>query len=56
MHQGDLTEGEVRWTCDACLKSFVLAAGEVPAECPQGHRNDDPELNAGAVATEVEAE
>jgi hypothetical protein len=54
--QADLAEGEVRWLCDACLKSFVLPAGQVPAECPNGHRNDDAELNQGAVATQNESE
>ena len=54
--QDDLMEGEVRWLCDACIKPFILPAGETPTECPNGHKIDDPELNTGAVATEVETE
>ena len=54
--QDDLLEGEVRWTCDACIKSWVLPAGEEPTECPNGHKADDTELNTGGVATEDEAE
>jgi hypothetical protein len=55
-NQDDLQEGEVRWLCDACIKSFVLPAGEEPTECPNGHRVDDAELSTGAVAAEAEAE
>ena len=55
-NQDDLQEGEVRWLCDACIKSFVLPAGEEPTECPNGHHVDDAELSTGAVATEADVE
>ncbi len=55
-NQEDLTEGEVRWLCDACIKPFIMPAGEEPTECPNGHRIDDPDLNTGAAAVEGEAE
>ncbi len=55
-NQDDLTEGEVRWLCDACIKPFIMPAGAEPSECPNGHRIDDPDLNTGADAAEAETE
>ncbi len=55
-NQTDLPEGQVRWLCDACIKPFLVPAGEQPTECPNGHRIDDPDLNTGAVATEGQTE
>jgi hypothetical protein len=55
-NQDDLTQGEVRWVCDACIKSFLMPAGEEPTECPNGHRVDDPDLNTGGSAAEAETE
>lgn len=40
-------EGEVRWFCSACMKSFY-ADEKLPEVCPEGHRLDDPKLT-GAV-------
>jgi hypothetical protein len=54
-NQDDLMEGEVRWACDACIKSWVRLAGEEPTECPNGHKGDDAELTTGGVETEDEA-
>ena len=50
-HQEDVPEGQARWWCDACMDSFFVFTGEEPTQCPNGHRIDDPELTAGAVAT-----
>ena len=43
-HQEDIPEGQVRYWCDACMKSFLGFAGAEPDQCPEGHRIDDPEL------------
>ena len=33
-----------RWFCRACMDGFDVADDQEPAECPQGHKADDPEL------------
>ena len=38
----------VGWVCDACLDVFIVAGGEVPAQCPAGHRADAPEFDGDA--------
>ena len=35
-NQKGVPQGQVRWHCYACRKSFLLPAGQVPAGCP-GH-------------------
>ena len=47
-HQEDVPEGQVRYWCDACMKSFLGFAGAEPEQCPEGHRIDDPELTGAA--------
>jgi hypothetical protein len=36
-NQRTVAPGQVRWFCSACMKSFLLPAGEEPAACPEGH-------------------
>jgi hypothetical protein len=55
-NQDDLSEGESRWVCNACLKNFIVFGNEVPKACPEGHRNDDPELNSPVADTAEQAE
>ena len=45
-NQQGLEEGQVRYWCSACQKSFVVEDGQEPEACPEGHRNDDPEPTA----------
>ena len=42
-NQQGLDEGQVRYWCSACQKSFVVEDGQEPEACPEGHRNDDPD-------------
>jgi len=35
-NQKGVPEGQVRWYCYACRKSFLLPAGQIPSGCP-GH-------------------
>ena len=46
--------GKTHFFCSACMKGFDVEGDETPEQCPEGHRNDDPELNApsGVSATE----
>jgi hypothetical protein len=55
-NQADLSEGETRWLCNACLKSFIVFGNETPEACPEGHRRDDPELSTAASDATVEAD
>jgi hypothetical protein len=51
----DVAEGKSSWFCSACMKSFVVDGEDEPQQCPEGHRIDDPELNAPAgLPTEAE--
>jgi hypothetical protein len=36
-NQRGVPEGQTRWYCPACKKSFVTAGTEPPAACPAGH-------------------
>ena len=36
-NQKGVEEGEVRWFCSGCMKSFLMPTGEAPAACPEGH-------------------
>jgi hypothetical protein len=36
-NQRGVEEGQVRWFCSACMKSFLVPQGEQPASCPEGH-------------------
>jgi hypothetical protein len=45
-NQQGLEEGQVRYWCSACMKSFVVEDGQEPEACPEGHRNDDSEPTA----------
>ena len=47
-HQENVPEGQVRYWCDACMKSFLAFAGLEPEQCSEGHRIDDPELTGPA--------
>ena len=49
-----LEEGQYRFYCAACAKSFITDQAE-PEVCPEGHRDDDPELTGG-VGTQASAE
>jgi len=51
-NQDDLSEGETRWICNACLKHFIVEGDAAPEACPEGHRNDDPELTTPATTTD----
>jgi len=42
-NQKGLEEGQVRYWCSACLKSFIVEDGQEPQACPEGHRNDEEE-------------
>lgn len=53
-NQDDLSEGETRWVCNACLKHFTVFGNETPEACPEGHRNDDQELNLMATTNDAE--
>jgi hypothetical protein len=58
-NQQGTPEGRTKFFCSACMKGFLVDAGEQPQVCPEGHRIDDPELTAPAgvqAATAAEAE
>ncbi len=42
-NQKGLEEGQVRYWCSACQKSFVVEGEQEPEACPEGHRNDEEE-------------
>ena len=48
-----LEEGQQRFWCHACAKSFITTDAD-PEACPDGHRADDPELT-GAPSSEAVA-
>ena len=54
-NQQALAEGSSRWFCSGCMKSFIVDGNGVPQQCPEGHRNDDPELNAPSGVEEAAA-
>ena len=36
------------------MKAFMVDGTDEPEACPEGHRNDDPELNAPSGVTSAE--
>ena len=52
--QEGVAEDKVRWFCSACMDAFTPGVAGEPEACPQGHRNDDPELNAPSGVTSAE--
>ena len=50
--QVNMPAGKVHYFCSACMKGFEGDAE--PEACPQGHRNDDPELSAPSGVTAAE--
>ena len=42
-NQQGLEEGQVRYWCSACQKSFVVEGGQEPEACPEGHKAEDAE-------------
>ena len=48
-NQKGIAEGQSRWFCKACMKSFVVEDGDgQPDVCPEGHRADNPERTTAA--------
>jgi hypothetical protein len=37
-NQRGVPEGQIRWYCHECRKSFIAAKGQMPKACPQGHQ------------------
>jgi hypothetical protein len=37
-NQKGVTDGMTRWYCQTCEESFLAPYGEIPQECPQGHK------------------
>ena len=52
--QVNMPAGKVHYFCSACMKGFDVESDAEPDACPQGHRNDDPELNAPSGFTAAE--
>ena len=52
--QENAPEGQTNYFCSACMKAFLRDGAEEPEACPEGHRNDDPELNAPAGVSSAE--
>jgi hypothetical protein len=52
--QENAPEGQTSYFCSACMKAFTVDGTDEPEACPEGHRNDDPELNAPAGVTAAE--
>ena len=50
-----LAEGHSRFFCTACQKSFITTEDR-PDVCPEGHRDNDPELTAPPSADAVAAD
>jgi hypothetical protein len=42
-NQTGVAEGETKFFCTACMKSFVAQSGTAPEACPEGHRVADAE-------------
>ncbi len=49
--QENVPAGQAMWFCHGCMDGFLVECDTEPEACPQGHRNDDPELNAPAGIT-----
>ncbi len=52
--QVNMPAGKVHYFCSACVKGFDVEGEDEPEACPQGHRNDDPELNEPSGVTAAE--
>ena len=52
--QANAPEGKTSYFCSACMKAFTQDGTDEPEACPEGHRNDDPELNAPSGVTSAE--
>jgi hypothetical protein len=52
--QEGVAEDQVRYFCSACMDAFTPGVAGEPEACPEGHRNDDPELNAPSGITAAE--
>ena len=37
-NQRGVPEGQIRWYCHECRKSFIAAKGQMPKACPEGHQ------------------
>ncbi len=44
-NQEGVSEGQVRWWCNACMDSFIVEGDEAPESCPAGHKAE-PSLSA----------
>ena len=51
--QEGVADGKAAWFCDACMDVFTVPAGEVPTQCPAGHRADAPEFEGDAPRIEA---
>jgi len=49
--QENVPAGQALWFCRGCMDGFLVEGDVDPDACPQGHTNDDPELNAPAGLT-----
>jgi rubrerythrin len=54
-NQQGAPEGQTKFFCNACQKSFLAEGKEAPEQCPEGHGADDPELTV-PVSTETQLE
>lgn len=52
--QKDAPEGNARWFCDSCMKSFFVPNGETPDKCPEGHPRMIVDEFAASPTTESE--
>ena len=52
--QENVPEGQAMRFCRACMDGFLVEGDTEPEACPQGHRNDDPELSAPSGITAAE--
>ena len=53
-NQQGTPQGQTKFFCTACMKSFVAESTETPDACPEGHRKDDTELTGEVGAAEAE--
>jgi hypothetical protein len=37
-NQRGVPEGQTRWYCHNCSKSFLVTTGQMPESCPAGHK------------------
>jgi rubrerythrin len=52
--QENVPEGKALWFCRGCMDGFLVEGEDEPNACPQGHSNDDPELNAPSGITSAQ--